>query len=156
MVNGMIQDGENGTEGWVTCIAADLYGCAQQADGPQLLEYIGVAKQGTFHGSWFVLWLMMADRLCDPVEFFRGKSPCPEEFPALLDGVWDVIPAGKLLWILRTVAKKHTKVMHPGGGEENVVVVLHAFTDVGGEGVEPGLVAEFVDGACFRADVRDD
>jgi hypothetical protein len=120
-----------------------------------LLEYVRVSQQCSFHGVGFVLGLMMEDRGSDSVQLFKRESPVKKEFPAPLDGVWDVIPPGKLFRILRTVAKKDTEVMHPDSGKEDVVVVLHAFAYFGSQGIEPRLVAELVGGKRFGPDVID-
>src|SRR4051794_378185 len=99
---------------------------------------------------------MMQDRFRHCIQFLWGKPEIGQNFTALLDGVWDVIPAGKLLGILRTVPKKYTEVMHPRGGEQHVVIVVHASANLRGEGVQPGLMAEFFDGACLSANELND
>jgi hypothetical protein len=45
--------------------------------------------------------------------------------------------------------------MHPDRGEQNILVVVHAFADLGGQSIEPRLMAKFVGGLRLSANVFD-
>src|SRR6516165_9539129 len=99
---------------------------------------------------------MSADRLCNAVQFFLWKSPPRQELAAPTDGIWNVIPLGKLRRILRPVAQKDTKVMHPGGRKQDVVVILHSLANSRGKRIKTRLVPELVCRLRFGSNVLND
>jgi hypothetical protein len=54
------------------------------------------------------------------------------------------------------MTKKDAEVMHPCGGEDNIVVEFHSLPDATGECVQARLMTKFGDGLRFGTDVLDD
>ena len=88
--------------------------------------------------------------------FSSGKTPSCQKFNALPDGVWNVIPTGKLLNILRTMPGKNSKVMHPRRRKQHIIVVIHVLADRFRESIESWLMTEFVFGLRLAADIVHD
>src|SRR5215469_9510228 len=99
---------------------------------------------------------MGADRLCNTIQLFLWESPLPQELAAPADGIWNVIPLGKLRGIVGPVAQKDTQVMHPGSGKKDVIVKLHPLANLGRQSVKARLVPELVRRLGFGTNVRDD
>ena len=99
---------------------------------------------------------MIGDCGSDGINLRRREAPREKELAGARDCIRNVIPASELGWIRGAMSKEYTKVMHPSGGEENIVVEFQSLPDTRAESVKPWLVAEFVDRTRFATDVIDD
>ena len=98
----------------------------------------------------------MPNSFLDPIKFLCGKPPLGQKLPTLAYSVWNVIPPGKLLRILRTMVQEYSEVMHPHCGKQNVVVIFEVLPYRFGECIESRLMTEFVFGLRFDANIIDD
>lgn len=127
-------------------IAADLADGAQDADGAQLLEDIGVAQDGRFDGAGLVVWLMLANDFQHRRYFALLKARLAQDGRSALTGVRYMIPAAKLLNIGRPMPDEDTEIVKPGSGADHIAVIFQPGSHLLGEAIEARLVAEFVDG----------
>jgi len=152
MLERAAQRGDRVGEARKTGIAADLTDGTQDADGTELLEDIGVAEDDGFGGGGVVPGLMLADDLEDGGDFRFGEAGVAEDLRGVGAGVSDMIPAGEFLGILGAVADEDAEIMKPGGGQNDVAVVVESDADGVDERLQAGLVSKFVDGAGLIPD----
>jgi len=93
----------------------------QRAEGAELFKYVCVAQDGCFRLDGIVLWLMGGDAETTASSFAAGK-PTREEFTGAGNRIRDMVPTSEFIGVRWAVAEEDSEVMHPGGGEENVVV----------------------------------
>lgn len=125
-------------------IAADLADDAQDADGAQLLENVGVAENDGLNGFGFVAGLVLPDGREDGGDFVLREARIVENFRGLGTSIVNMVPAGEFGWILRAVADKDAEIVQPGGGDDDVPVVDKIGTKGLSQGKQTRLVAEFV------------
>lgn len=150
---GFFEGGDGVGEGVEAGVAADFAGGAEDADGTELFEDVGVAEDGGFEGFGREGRLVGADALEDMDDFGAGETEGAEDGGRVLHGVGDVIPVVKLFGVVGAMAEEDAEIVQPACGVDDVVVIRHALADLLGEGVEAGLVAEFFDGLGFVGDV---
>ena len=125
-------------------IAADLADDSQNSDGAQLLENVGVAKNGGLDGCGLVAGLVLPDGCEDGRDFVVGEAGCAEDFRSAGTSIVNMVPAGEFDWILGAVADKDAEVVQPGSRSDNVAVVDNVGANGLGQVQETRLVAEFV------------
>jgi hypothetical protein len=138
-------------------IAADFADGAEDTDGPELLEDVGVAKDGGLERCGFVMGLMLAYAVEDGGNFRFRKAGIAEDLRRVSAGISHVIPATKGFRFLRAVADEDAEVVEPGCGTNDVAIVIETGANRFGERVETGLMAEFVTRAgLFQNDPTED
>jgi hypothetical protein len=138
-------------------VAADFADGAQDADGAELLEDVGIAEDGGFEGRGLVAGLVLADAVEDGGDFGFGKAGFAEDLRGALAGESHVVPAAEGLGIFGAVADEDAEVVKPGRCADDIAIVVEAGADGFRERVQARLMAEFVDGASlFRNDPLQD
>ena len=125
-----LQHRQHRRERGIARVAAHFGQRAQGPDGAELLEDVGIAQNGGFGGVGIVERLMRADGLAHAVKLIGGKPAGGKEFPGARNGVGNVVPALQFCLAHGPVPDIDAQVVHPCGGKEHVVVIVHAFADL--------------------------
>jgi hypothetical protein len=125
-------------------IAADLADDAQNADGTELLEDIGIAEDGGLDRFRLIDGLMLPDGRKNGGDPGLREAHLAEDNRGLGAGVGDVVPAGEIFGILGTVTDKNAEIVQPGSGGDNLLVVRNIGADGPGQFDQAGLVPELI------------
>jgi hypothetical protein len=104
-------------------VATQLGSCAEDADGAELLEDVGVAKQGCLEGVRLSLRKMLADAGNDRSNLFRREVEADQQGGCLPGRIGHVVPSLELGWRMRAMAKEDAKVVQICCGKDDVVVI---------------------------------
>jgi hypothetical protein len=110
-------------EGVKAGIAAELGGCAKNADGAELFEYVRVAEERGLDAMGLVMRLMFADTREHGGDFIGREAERGEKFCGAIAGVRDVVPCCERGWILWAMPDEDAEIVQIGGGEDNVIIV---------------------------------
>jgi hypothetical protein len=144
LVQAAAQGGDGVGEAGKAGIAADLANGAQDADGSELLEDVGVTQNRGFEGGGEVFGLVLPYGLEDGGNFGFGEAGIAENRRGLGAGVGDVIPAAEGFRFFRAVADEDAEIVKPRGGADHVLVVLEAVANCKCKRLQAGLVAELI------------
>jgi hypothetical protein len=139
------QRGDGISEAREAGIAAHLADGAQDANGAQLLENIGIAKNGGFRRGGLILGLVLAHDLKDGGNFRFGEAGVAQDLRRVGAGIGNVIPPGEFLGTFGAIANENAQVVKPGGSHNDLVVVVQAGADRFDECLKAGLVSKFID-----------
>ena len=92
---------------------------------------------------------MGPDRLQYARDLFGRKPSLRQDSRDHPKRVGEVVPGREFPGILRAMPHKHTEVMHPGCGEQDVVVEADSCAEDAGKPVQPGLMAELSRGRAW-------
>jgi len=135
--NGISETGEAG-------VTAHLTDNAEDADGAELLEDVGIAKDRGLNGRGLVCRLVLPDRGQHGGNFSLGKARLTEDAGCVGAGVGDMVPAGKLFRVFRAVTRENAEIVKPGGGGNNLAVVREIRADGTSQFNQAGLMPEFI------------
>lgn len=119
--------GEAGEAG----VAADFANGAEDADGAELFEDVGVAEDDGFEGGGRVFGLVQTDRVEDGGDFLLREAGLAQDDRRLRAGIGHMIPGDEGIQFLGAIADKNAEVMEPGGGFDDVAIVVEIGADGG-------------------------
>lgn len=123
------KSGDGVCEEWETGIAAHFADGAQDADGAELFQDIGIAEDGGFDAARLVLRLMLADHIEDRRNFFLRETQMAQNGRRTGAGEGNVIPSAEFKGIIGAVANEDAEVVQPCGGANDIRVVIKAGAD---------------------------
>lgn len=152
-----IEHGQNVADAMVARIATDFDEGTRDANGSELLEEISVAEDDALGGGGLVARFVGLNGECDGGKLFLGKFPLAQEAISGGECVGNMIPLRQFVRVGGTVAGEDAEIVHPRGSNQYIKVRgMIEFGRVGQHSDErgkPGLMAEFIDGQGFCADV---
>lgn len=138
-----------------TRIAANLADRAENADGAELLENVGVAEDGGFECRRFVFGLVLANDIQHGRDFGLRKTCIAQDLRCMGAGIRDVTPAGEFGGLFGTIPDKDAEVVQPGRGADHVAIVAEIGADDRRQNIQTRLVTKFVDRTCLIFDGAD-
>lgn len=138
------QNGDRIGKARKTGIAADFADRAQNANGAELLEDVGVAEDGGLDRLRLVAGLMLPEAGEDAGDFPFGELHLAEDAGDMGTGVSHVIPMGEFFRIIGAMTDKDAEIVQPGSGSDNFAVMGDVGADQPGQFDQPGLMPEFI------------